>query len=122
MANPSVFVKAIEVTLDEYRKHNERSPLIDVSIWHSIKYWADDEDYVFTSTPEEIFDRLIEDNYRINFGEYFFGIDFETIDDKVLEYILNNRMAFSTTEPPVCTCEVKPCLCEDEWQAAIASR
>lgn len=123
MANPSVFVRAIEVTLDEYRKHNHRNPLVDVSIWHSIKYWHSDEDYVFTSTPEEIFDRLIEDNFHINFGNYFYGVDFEFIDEKVLERILDSRFAFSTTEPPVCTCEVKPCLCEDEWHAVVnASR
>lgn len=123
MANPSVFVKAIEVTLDEHRKATGRNPLIDVSIWHAIKYWASEGDeYILTSTPEEIFDRLIEDNYHINFGDYFFGIDFDFVDEKVLEYLLNNRFAFSTTEPPVCTCEVKPCLCEDEWQAALASR
>ena len=121
MANPSVFVRAIEVTLDEYRKHNERNPLVDVSIWHSIQYWHTDEDYVFTSTPEEIFDRLIEDNIHIHFGNYFYGIDFEFVDEKVLEYILNNRFAFSTTEPPVCTCEAKPCLCEDEWHAAVTA-
>ena len=98
MANPSVFVKAIEVTLDEYRKHNQRNPLVDVSVWHSIKYWANDEDYVFTSTPEEIFDRLIADNYHFNFGDYFYGIDFEFVDEKVLEYILNNHLATRTDE------------------------
>lgn len=122
MSNPSVYVRAIEVTLDEYRKANHRNPLLDASIYHSIKYWANEgEEYILTSTPEEIFDRLIADNYHINFGDYFYGIDFDFVDEKVLEYILNNRLGFSTTEPPVCTCESKPCLCEDEWQAAVSA-
>lgn len=92
MANPSVFVKAIEVTLDEYRNANHRNPMLDVSIWHSLKYWYQDEDVEMTATPEECFDRIIADGWKPDMGEHFYGIDFETVDEAVLTYLIDNAL------------------------------
>lgn len=98
MANPSVFVKAIEVTLDEYRNANHRNPMMDVSIWHSLKYWYHDDEVEFTATPEECFDRIIADGWTVDMGNDFFGLDFETIDEAVLRYLVDNQLVVNEEE------------------------
>ncbi len=53
----------------------------------------DEYDLVITSTREEAFDRMVKDNWFVDMGDHFFGLDYETIDELVLEYIVDNKLA-----------------------------
>jgi hypothetical protein len=47
---------------------------------------------VLTSTREEAFDRMVKDNWHVDMGDHFFGIDYETVDELVLKYIKDNKL------------------------------
>jgi hypothetical protein len=67
----------------------------DLAIWQSLESIytrPDDWDLVLTSTREEAFDRMVKDNWHVDMGDHFFGIDYETVDELVLKYIKDNKL------------------------------
>jgi hypothetical protein len=118
--NASFRIEQVNFLLTQYRQAMQRPGMLDLAIWQSLEQYftqPDDWDIVPTSTREEAFDYIVKDNWTVSMGEHFFGLDYQYLDDKVLDYLKNNQLVFSTTEPPVCTCEVKPCECEEKWLA-----
>jgi hypothetical protein len=41
---------------------------------------------------------MVKDNWTVNMGNHFYGLDYEVIDELVLEYIKDNQLATDTTE------------------------
>jgi hypothetical protein len=39
---------------------------------------------------------MVKDNWYVNMGDHFFGIDYETTDELVLEYLIDNQLATRT--------------------------
>lgn len=87
-------IKVIDAAMTEHRASTGRSPMHDIAIWHSlVNYYASPEDWdiVVTSTREEAFERMIADNWSDNYDYY--GLDYEIIDELVLEYLKKNALA-----------------------------
>jgi hypothetical protein len=73
----------------------------DLAIWQSLdSYYSrpDNWDIVLTSTREEAFDRMVKDNWYVDMGDHFYGIDYETVDELVLEYLVNNQLVTRVDE------------------------
>jgi hypothetical protein len=93
---PSFMIAQVETTLSNYTDHHHRPGMHDLAIWQSLEsvYLRPDEyDLVITSTREEAFDRMVKDNWFVDMGDHFFGLDYETIDELVMEYIVDNKLA-----------------------------
>lgn len=93
---PSFMIAQVETTLSNYTDQHHRPGMHDLAIWQSLEsvYLRPDEyDLVITSTREEAFDRMVKDNWFVDMGDHFFGLDYETIDELVLEYIVDNKLA-----------------------------
>jgi hypothetical protein len=93
---PSFMIAQVETTLSNYTSQHHRPGMHDLAIWQSLEslYLRPDEyDLVITSTREEAFDRMVKDNWFVDMGDHFFGLDYETIDELVLEYIIDNKLA-----------------------------
>jgi hypothetical protein len=93
---PSFMIAQVETTLSNYTSQHHRPGMHDLAIWQSLEsvYLRPDEyDLVITSTREEAFDRMVKDNWFVDMGDHFFGLDYETIDELVLEYIVDNKLA-----------------------------
>ena len=93
---PSFMIAQVEATLSNYTSQHHRPGMHDLAIWQSLEsvYLRPDEyDLVITSTREEAFDRMVKDNWFVDMGDHFFGLDYETIDELVLEYIVDNKLA-----------------------------
>jgi len=41
---------------------------------------------------------MVKDHWYVNMGDHFFGIDYETTDELVLEYLKDNKLVKDTTE------------------------
>jgi len=94
-------ISQVEFLLTQYSEAVHRSGMGDLAIWQSLDdYYTrpDDWDLVLTSTREEAFDRMVKDNWYVNMGDHFFGIDYETVDELVLEYLKENKLVTDTTE------------------------
>jgi len=92
----SFMIEQVETTLNNYTNQYHRSGMRDLAIWQSLDmYYSDPDghDLVVTSTKEEAFDRMVKDNWFVNMGDHFFGVDYETTDEMVLEYLINNQLA-----------------------------
>ena len=92
----SFLIAQVETTLFNYTEQYRRPGMQDLAIWQSLEplYSRPDEyDIVVTSTREEAFDRMVKDNWFVNMGDHFFGIDYETTDELVLEYLIDNKLA-----------------------------
>jgi hypothetical protein len=97
----SFMITQAETTLSNYTNQFHRSGMRDLAIWQSLEsiYSRPDEyDLVLTSTREEAFDRMIKDNWHVDMGDHFFGLDYEVIDELVLQYVKDNKLATDTTE------------------------
>lgn len=93
---PSFRISQIETLLTAYTDAVKRFGMLDLAIWQSlVMYYSDPDNYeiVVTSTKEEAFDRIVKDNWFVNMGDHFFGVDYETTDELVLEYLINNQLA-----------------------------
>ncbi len=93
---PSFMIAQVETTLSNYTSQHHRPGMHDLAIWQSLEslYLRPDEyDLVITSTREEAFDRMVKDNWFVDMGDHFFGLDYETIDELVLDYIIDNKLA-----------------------------
>jgi hypothetical protein len=93
---PSFRIAQVETLLNAYTDAVHRSGMRDLAIWQSlVTYYHDPENYeiIVTSTKEEAFDRMVKDNWHVDMGDHFFGIDYETTDELVLEYLIDNKLA-----------------------------
>lgn len=98
---PSFRIEQVNNLLTHYTDAVHRSGMRDLAIWQSLtEYYRDPENWeiVVTSTKEEAFDRMVKDNWHVDMGPHFFGIDYETTDELVLEYLLNNQLATRVPE------------------------
>ena len=98
---PSFRIAQVEFLLTQYTEAMNRSGMGDLAIWQSLdSYYSrpDNWDIVLTSTREEAFDRMVKDNWYVNMGDHFFGIDYETTDELVLEYLIDNQLAARTDD------------------------
>lgn len=92
---PVELIKEIDKQLSIYNLDTRRSSMFDLTIWHTLEmYYMRPEEYelVATSTKEDAFERIIADNWTIDFGRHFYGIDYEIVDELVLEYLINNHL------------------------------
>ena len=90
---PTDRIATIDALMKQYREITTRSPIQDIAIWHSlasIYHSPEDYDLVATSTKEEAFERMVQDNWR--YSHDFYGIDYEILDDMVLDYVRNNKL------------------------------
>jgi hypothetical protein len=97
----SFMITQVETTLSNYTNQYHRSGMGDLAIWQSLDHYytrPDDWDLVLTSTREEAFDRIVKDRWYVNMGDHFFGIDYETVDELVLEYLKNNELVTSVSD------------------------
>ena len=93
---PSFMIAQVETTLSNYTNQHHRPGMHDLAIWQTLdSYYSrpDDWDIVLTSTREEAFDRIVKDNWSVDMGNHFFGLDYETIDELVREYLIDNKLA-----------------------------
>ena len=98
---PSFLIAQVETTLSNYTNQHHRLGMQDLAIWQSLdSYYSrpDNWDIVLTSTREEAFDRMVKDNWYVNMGDHFYGLDYETIDELVLEYLIDNHLATRVDE------------------------
>jgi hypothetical protein len=94
-------ISQVENLLSHYTDAMHRSGMRDLAIWQSLEsIYARPEEYdlVLTSTREEAFDRMVKDNWHVDMGDHFFGIDYEITDELVLEYLKDNKLVTDTTE------------------------
>ena len=99
--NPSFRIAQVEFQLTQYTQAMHRSGMQDIAIWQSLEpiYTRPEEyDLVVTSTREEAFDRMVADNWFVNMGDHYYGIDYEVVDELVLEYLTNNKLVKDITE------------------------
>lgn len=93
---PSFRIAQVETLLTAYTNAVHRSGMRDLAIWQSlVTYYHDPANWeiVVTSTKEEAFDRMVRDGWQVDMGDHFFGIDYETTDELVLEYLIDNNLA-----------------------------
>lgn len=94
-------IAQVETTMSNYTNQYHRLGMRDLAIWQSLEsVYARPEDYdlVVTSTREEAFDRMVKDNWHVDMGDHFFGLDYETIDDCVLQYLKDNKLVASVDD------------------------
>jgi len=75
--------------------------MLDLAIWQTLETYytqPDDWNIVLTSTKEEAFEYMVKDNWTVYMGEHFFGLDYEEIDNKVLDYLKNNQLVTEIEE------------------------
>lgn len=93
---PSFRITQVETLLTAYVDAVKRSGMQDLAIWQSLEpIYSRPEEYelIVTSTREEAFDRIVKDNWYVDMGNHFYGLDYETIDELVLEYLIDNQLA-----------------------------
>lgn len=98
---PSERIKQIENLLLDYTASVNRGGMPDLAIWQSLKMYytyPEDSDIEPTSTIEEAFERMIADKWIVNMGQHFFGLDYETTDELVLEYLKENKLVKDISE------------------------
>ena len=97
----SFMITQVETTMSNYTNQYHRLGMTDLAIWQSLEpiYSRPEEyDLVLTSTREEAFDRMVKDNWHVDMGDHFFGLDYETIDDCVLQYLKDNKLVASVDD------------------------
>jgi predicted Zn-dependent protease len=97
----SFMIAQVETTMSNYTNQYHRLGMRDVAIWQSLEpIYARPEEYdvVATSTREEAFDRMVKDNWHVDMGDHFFGLDYETIDDCVMQYLKDNKLVASVDD------------------------
>lgn len=89
----SFMIAQVETTMSNYRNQYHRSGMYDLAIWQSIDMYYSDaggHDLIATSTREEAFDQMVKDKWTISYDYY--GLNFEIIDECVLQYLLDNAL------------------------------
>jgi hypothetical protein len=98
---PSFRIEQVETLLTAYTNAVHRSGMGDLAIWQSLSAFYDRPDnweIEWTSTREEAFDRMVKDNWYVDMGDHFYGIDYETIDELVLQYLKDNQLVKDISE------------------------
>ena len=93
--NASFRIEQVNFLLNQYREAIHRPAMMDLAIWQTLETYykhADDWDIVVTSTKEEAFDRMVKDGWIVDMGQHFFGLDYVTIDEEVLDYLKKNAL------------------------------
>ena len=97
----SFMIAQVETTMSNYTNQYHRMGMTDLAIWQSLEpiYSRPDEyELVLTSTREEAFDRMVKDNWHVYMGDHFFGLDYEVIDELVLDYLKDNQLVTSVND------------------------
>lgn len=97
--NASFRIEQVNFLLQQYREATNRPGMLDLAIWQTLDtYYKEPEewDIVLTSTREEAFDRMVADRWIVNMGEHFYGLDYEVIDELVLDYLVDNHLVTRT--------------------------
>lgn len=92
---PSFRIEQVDNLLTAYSEATKRSGMPDLAIWQALTDYyvrAEDHEIVPTSTQQEAFDRMVKDGWTVYLGEHFYGIDYQTTDELVLEYLLKNEL------------------------------
>jgi hypothetical protein len=91
----SFMITQVETTLSNYTSHYRRLGMQDLAIWQTLEdiYKRPElHDLVLASTREEAFDQMVKDNWFVDMGDHFYGLDYETIDELVLQYLKDNQL------------------------------
>jgi hypothetical protein len=91
--SPDLAMTEISNMMNDYSARYNRSPRQDMAIWDSLDmYYSDPEAYelVATSTKAEAFNRMLKDRWFVKHDYY--GLDYEVIDEVVLEYLTSNAL------------------------------
>ena len=99
--NASFRIEQVNFLLSQYREAMNRAGMTDLAIWQTLETYykqPDEWDIVLTSTREEAFDRMVKDNWTVYMGDHFYGLDYETIDELVLEYLIDNQLVTRVDE------------------------
>jgi hypothetical protein len=91
----SFMITQVETTLSNYTNQYKRLGMQDLAIWQTLEdiYKRPElHDLVLASTREEAFDQMVKDNWFVDMGQHFYGLDYETIDELVLQYLKDNQL------------------------------
>jgi hypothetical protein len=93
--NASFRIEQVSFLLDQYREATHRLGMQDLAIWQSLEdiYKRPElHDLTLLSTREEAFDKIVKDNWFVDMGSHYYGLDYETIDELTLEYLKDNQL------------------------------
>jgi hypothetical protein len=91
----SFMIAQVETTLSNYTSQYKRLGMQDLAIWQTLEdiYKRPElHDLVLASTREDAFDQMVKDNWFVDMGQHFYGLDYETIDELVLQYLKDNQL------------------------------
>lgn len=93
----SFMITQVETTLSNYTNQYRRLGMQDLAIWQALcQYFAQPHSYEIQFTTalskEEVFDQMVRDNWFVDMGQHFYGLDYETTDELVLEYLKDNQL------------------------------
>jgi hypothetical protein len=91
----SFMITQVETTLSNYTSQYKRLGMQDLAIWQTLEdiYKRPElHDLVLASTREDAFDQIVKDNWFVDMGQHFYGLDYETIDELVLQYLKDNQL------------------------------
>jgi hypothetical protein len=91
----SFMITQVETTLSNYTNQYHRLGMQDLAIWQTLEdiYKRPElHDLVLASTREDAFDQMVKDNWFVDMGQHFYGLDYETIDELVLQYLKDNQL------------------------------
>jgi hypothetical protein len=93
--NASFRIEQVSFLLNQYREATHRLGMQDLAIWQSLEdiYKRPElHDLTLLSTREEAFDKIVKDNWFVDMGQHYYGLDYETIDELTLEYLKDNNL------------------------------
>lgn len=93
--NASFRIEQVSFLLDQYREATHRLGMQDLAIWQSLEdiYKRPElHDLTLLSTREEAFDKIVKDNWFVDMGQHYYGLDYETIDELTLQYLKDNQL------------------------------
>ena len=93
--NASFRIEQVSFLLDQYREATHRLGMQDLAIWQTLEdiYKRPElHDLTLLSTREEAFDKIVKDNWFVDMGQHYYGLDYETIDELTLEYLKDNNL------------------------------
>ena len=91
----SFMMTQVETTLSNYTSQYRRLGMQDLAIWQTLEdiYKRPElHDLTLLSTRDIAFDQMVADNWFVDMGPHFYGLDYETIDELVLEYLKDNNL------------------------------
>jgi len=94
----SFMITQVDTTLSNYTNQYRRLGMQDLAIWQAVcQYYAQPQAHEIKITThlskEEAFDQMVKDNWFVDMGDHFYGLDYETTDERVLEYLIDNKYA-----------------------------